>query len=185
MERLNRLAETDGDWSDSAEGFVLDMRIAGQSIGGNRRGEDGVRRDPVSLILLLSWACASHPEATEGVPFPSQETSQVGGCVATNGSPAYSIITGAELQRTRATNLYDAIRRIRPAYFGSRGPHSIYNEGGALVVVMNRHVIGDLEELRTMGVAGLACVRRLPAAELALITGITATEGAVELVHGR
>jgi hypothetical protein len=39
------------------------------------------------------------------------------------------------------------------------------------VVIANRHIIGGIDELRSMDVTGLACVRRLPAAEVTLITG--------------
>jgi hypothetical protein len=79
--------------------------------------------------------------------------------------------------------LYDAIRRLRPAYFGTRGPSSISPAPGeAIVVIANRHVIGGVDELRSMDGAGLVCIRRLSAAEVALLTGTSGLGSGIELV---
>jgi hypothetical protein len=88
------------------------------------------------------------------------------------------------LQWTRAANLYDAIRRLRPAYFEIRGPASIYHEPAApVVVIVNRHVIGKVDELRSMDVTDLACVRRLSAADVSLMTGAVSSAIGIELIH--
>jgi hypothetical protein len=108
----------------------------------------------------------------------------VTGCGGAPGSGTNTVITAAELQHTRASNLYDAIRRLRPDYFTIRGLSSVYLEPvEAIVVIANRHIIGGIDELRSMDVTGLACVRRLPAAEVTLITGTLGTAAGIELVH--
>jgi hypothetical protein len=111
-------------------------------------------------------------------------TSTGGACQVVNGAASSSVITREELQATRAADLYEAIRRLRPAYFDSRGPSSIYNDpGDPIVVISNRHVIGGVDELRGMDPAGLACIRRLSAAEVSLLTGTAAWSIGIELVY--
>jgi hypothetical protein len=85
----------------------------------------------------------------------------------------------------RAQSLYDAIRRLRPGYFESRGPSSIYNASeDPIVVIANGHVIGGVDELHDMDANGLACIRRLSAAEVTLLTGATGRNEGIELVRG-
>jgi hypothetical protein len=142
-----------------------------------------VRRDIVILCLVLGAACAGHSATLPPAPEMSASTDPATGCSAANGAPTSSVITRDELQGTGAANVYEAIRRIRPAYFDSRGPSSIYNDpGGPIVVIANRHVIGGVDELREMDTAGLVCVRRLPAAEVSLLTGTAARSDGIELV---
>jgi hypothetical protein len=142
-----------------------------------------VRRDFVILCLLLGAACARHSARVPPAPEMSGSTDPGTGCPAANGASSSSIITGEQLQDTRAANLYEAIRRLRPAYFDSRGPSSIYNDpGDPIVVIANRHVIGGVDELRGMDTAGLVCVRRLSSAEVSLLTGTTAWSDGIELV---
>jgi hypothetical protein len=142
-----------------------------------------VRRDSVILCFLLGAACARHSAGVRPAPEMSAGTDSATGCMAANGASSSSVITGEELQETRAANLYEAIRRLRPAYFDSRGPSSIYNDpGDPMMVIANRHVIGGVDELRGMDTAGLVCVRRLSAAEVSLLTGRTAWSDGIELV---
>ena len=113
----------------------------------------------------------------------TEAAATVSECPPAGSFATQSVISSRELQGTRAANLYDAIRRLRPAYFTVRGPESIYNQPEmGMVVIVNRHVIGAVDELESMGVSGLACVRRLSAADVALITGTTALDGGIELV---
>jgi hypothetical protein len=148
-------------------------------------GRAHVNRDLVIVVGLLSMACAGHSTASlPEAPMISETISPVTGCAAPAGSSTYSVITAAELQWTRASNLYDAIRRLRPAYFESRGPSSIYNEPAAdIVVIVNRHVIGGVDELRSMDMTDLVCVRRISAADVSLITGTMSSAVGIELVH--
>jgi hypothetical protein len=53
----------------------------------------------------------------------------------------------------------------------------------AVVVILNRRVVRGLEELRTMQGFALVSVRRLSAAEVAIMTGTNAPAGGIELVY--
>jgi hypothetical protein len=144
-----------------------------------------VRRELVIVVVVLFSACAT--QRTPSTPqSPSGETAgRVTGCAAARSGRS-SVIMAAELRRTGASNLYDAIRQLRPAFFTARGPTSINNEPAeAMVVIVNRRVIGGLDELRSMGVTDLVCVRRLAAADVYLITGTSPPNGGIELVRGR
>jgi hypothetical protein len=145
-----------------------------------------VRRELTIAIVLLSSACVRRWAAsTPGVPSASGAAGPMTGCAPAVSSIS-SVIMGEEFGRTGASNLYDAIRRLRPAYFATRGLTSIYNEPAVtIVVIANRQVIGGADELRIMGVTGLLCVRRLSAADVYQITGGSAPDGGVELVRGR
>ena len=52
-----------------------------------------------------------------------------------------------------------------------------------MVVIVNRHVIGGVDELRSMDATHLSCIRRLPAAEVTLITGRFGSSVGIELVY--
>jgi hypothetical protein len=137
----------------------------------------------ISVVLLLS-ACVRH--WAPGAPSALGPAGPATGCAAAAVSYTSSVIAAEEFGSTGAANLYDAIRQLRPAFFATRGLTSIYNEPHeSVVVVMNRHVIGDQDELRSMGTAGLLCVKRLTAADVYQITGTSAPDGGVELVRGR
>jgi hypothetical protein len=134
-------------------------------------------------MLLLCQNCAGQPYLPDA-PLASEIAGTVTACSAAAGSATSSVITAAELQQTRAANLYDIIRRLRPGYFSIRGPSSILNEpADAIVVIVNRHIIGGVDELRSMQAINLMCVRRLPAAEVSLITGTLGWADGIELVH--
>ena len=138
----------------------------------------------IILVFAVLWvACERHPGSIPPAPELAESIEPLAGCRAANGAATSSVIGAGELQGTRASNLYDAIRRLRPAYFDSRGPSSIYNDpGDPIVVIANRHVIGGVDELRAMEVNGLVCVRRLSAAEVALLTGRSGWSDGIELV---
>lgn len=146
-----------------------------------------MHRELVVFLVLLELACASH-SAVKLPPAPevAEWADPSSRCPVANGGAASSVIGAGELRSIRASNLYDAIRRLRPSYFDSRGPSSIYNDpGDPIVVIANRHVIGGVEELRAMDANGLACIRRLPAAEVSLLTGRSGWSDGIELVFSK
>jgi hypothetical protein len=143
-----------------------------------------VQRHLLTLALVLGSACAGQSAASlPEAPLIPPGLGQANTCAESNGSPTESVISAAELKRTRAPNLYDAIRRLRPAYLSGRGPQSIYHEPESLVVIVNRHVVGGVDELRSMEATGLVCVRRLPAAEVSLLTGTLGMAAGIELIY--
>jgi len=137
-----------------------------------------VRRILGIIIVVLTSGCA-------GQGAGAGPTRGAGAAGATAGYTTSPVIMAEELQGTRASNLYDAIRRLRPDYFQTRAPWAIYQEpAAAFVVIVNRQVIGGINELRHMGIDKFVCVRRLSPAEVLLISGMLAPDGGIELVNG-
>ena len=105
-----------------------------------------------------------------------------GAAVSTNPT----LITSAEIRRTGASNVYDALLQLRPAFLATRGAISFRNEPPLqFAVVIDRRVIGGLEELRAMEVTDVASVRRLTVAEVFQLTGVAVSAGGVEVKRGR
>ncbi|HEY9225583.1 MAG TPA: hypothetical protein VIP11_02975 [Gemmatimonadaceae bacterium] len=111
-------------------------------------------------------------------------------CVTTASRPETSatpmgMIDGAELRASGAPNVYEAINRLRPAFFTTRGGTSFINEPAVpIVVVVNRLVSGGVEQLRDLDARVVRSVRRITAAEVFMITGRSAPAGGVEVVLG-
>ena len=114
----------------------------------------------------------------------------IAGCA--RGAPGTSapanptLITSAEIRRTGASNVYDALLQLRPAFLATRGPISFQNEPQLrFAVVIDRRVIGGLEELRAMEVIDVASVRRLTAGEVFQLTGVAVSAGGLEVKRAR
>lgn len=139
-------------------------------------------RHALTTLVLVSAGCA--PASLPPAPPIGATAGVPAGCAPAGGASGSSVITAAELQRTRASNLYDAVRRVRPGLFASRGPSSIYvGPPEAIVVIVNRHVIGGLDELRDMDATHLSCIRRLTAADVSALTGTFGSTVGIELVY--
>jgi hypothetical protein len=134
-------------------------------------------RQRLSILILLLYVAAAacyRPQGTETTrPFLPPASSA-------------STITAAEIDGTTASTLYDAIVQLRPGFFATRGSTSLLNEPEqAIVVIVNRRAIGGPSELRSIAVAITKSVKRLSAAEVFQITGLSAPAGGVEVVLGR
>ena len=126
------------------------------------------RRTVLCVALpMLALACALPPGGSSAAPAASP-----------------TLITSEELQATDQTNLYDAITRVRPAFFAIRGRISILHEPPSMVVIENRQVLGGLEQLRSIDARHVRGVRRLSAAEVYQMTGRSVSSGGVEVVFG-
>ncbi len=93
----------------------------------------------------------------------------------TGGAPVShnrAVVTPAELVATKATNLYDALKQIRPEFFTPRGVSSIRLATPDLpTVYVDRNLLGDLESLRTIDVGIVREVRRLTPSEASIRVG--------------
>lgn len=61
-------------------------------------------------------------------------------------------LTREEIVSAGATNLYDAVQRLRPRWLEVRAPRSIVGMDTGVAVVVDRTYVGDQEELKRMGV---------------------------------
>lgn len=114
---------------------------------------------------------------------------QITACMAslprqqTTGRP--TVISAAELRASDATNVYDAIQRLRPAFFATRGATSFLAEPSQpIVVIVNQLVMGGVGELRHIESASVRSIRRLNAAEVYSLTGRSAPAGGIEVLFG-
>ena len=79
--------------------------------------------------------------------------------------------------------MYDAITRLRPTFFATRGSISLMNEPpSTIVVVVNRSIVGGVDELRGIETRAVRAVRRLSAADVFQLTGRSAPSGGIELI---
>ena len=132
----------------------------------------------LAIPVLLSLACTTARQVTAGAPATTRTAS------AASTNPTF--ISAAELQATGASNAYDAILQIRPAFFASRGGTSFINEPpDAIVVIVDRRATGGVSELRNLSTAIIKSIKRLSAAEVFNLTGRSAPAGGIEVVMGR
>jgi hypothetical protein len=96
-----------------------------------------------------------------------------------------TVISAEELRGSDASNVYDAIVRLRPAFFATRGSTSILAEPSEpIVVIINRSIRGGVNELRDIEASNVRSIRRLTAAEVFSITGRSAPSGGIEVLVG-
>ena len=127
----------------------------------------------ILFLLLSSSACwRSTPTGTTGVTPAA---------VSVAANP--SVITAAEIQRTSASNAYDAILQVRRSFLATRGSTSFINEPEQqILVIVNGRAIGGVDELRHMPTTNIKSIKRLTAAEAHSITGRSAPSGAIQVV---
>ncbi len=117
-------------------------------------------------LLVLGTGCASSAE--DG---PRRDT---------------TVLTAEEMADAGVTNLYEAVERLRPRWLQVRTRRSLAMEP-EVSVFHNRIYVGPAEQLRTMGLTGVARLRYmdgpLAAANLRLPTGV-AVEGAILVETG-
>jgi hypothetical protein len=121
------------------------------------------------------------------ISFPVFVLVAVAACtsVQTRPAPSSATLSAAELRSAGASNVYDAINRLRPHYFMSRGATSFLNEPARpIVVIVHRMIVGGVEQLRNIDPREVRAVRRLNAAQVYQLTGHSAPSGGVEIVMG-
>jgi hypothetical protein len=118
-----------------------------------------IRRSPLLLILAVVLA----------------------GC-STNGSGARAgrsdMITVADLQAANSTNLYDAVRTIRPNWLRARSPNSLQRQGQVQVYFDDTRV-GGVESLRSLPMQGIAYIRWFDPISASSRWGLDHEQGAI------
>ena len=99
-----------------------------------------IRRSPLLLLLVLVVAACS-ANAAGGRTTSRSDT-----------------ITVDDLRAANATNLYDAVRTIRPNWLRARSPNSIQNQGQVQVYFDDTR-IGGVDNLRSIPTQGIAYIR--------------------------
>lgn len=119
----------------------------------------------MASMVILTSACASGGASADGTDRPSTRR---------------DIITQAELIDIAATNAYDAILRLRPAWFRTRGQAG--TQGGGIKVYIDGVNAGDLERLRVMSIDRVREMRRISASDATTRWGTGHTSGAIEVI---
>jgi hypothetical protein len=110
------------------------------------------------------------------------------GCASARGhartTESRSKLTRAELAATNASNLYDAIAKLRPEWLTSRGPTSMTNASPTLAdVYMNGTMLGGIDYLRQVSVLEVSEVRFWEAGAASARFGLGHPRGVIELIR--
>jgi hypothetical protein len=96
-----------------------------------------------------------------------------------------NVITAPELSHSRATNAYDAIRRIRPELLRTRDPGSVvYFRANRPAVAVDNVIVGGIEVLQAMPLDTVARIEYVSAWKAAKLYGATFGNG-VMLIETR
>ena len=119
-----------------------------------------IQRSPLLLLLLLALA----------------------GACSTNGAGSRAsrsdTITVDDLRAANSTNLYDAVRTIRPNWLRARSPNSLQNQGYVQVYFDDTR-IGGVENLRNIPMQGIAYIRWFDPISASARWGLDHEQGAI------
>ena len=114
----------------------------------------------------------------------------VGGCASGGGEagatrPASGgryLILRAELEATNFTNVYDAVRRLRPTWLRTRGVTSTRDAAPVLAVFIDNVRSGGIERLESLSIDQVERVRYLSPTDATTRWGTNMTLGAIEVI---
>jgi len=96
-----------------------------------------------------------------------------------------TLITVEEIERNSATNAYDVIRSLRPAWLVPRSRSITNPEGGQVVVYVDGVRVGSPDELRNIPATQVKEARYLSAPDATTRFGTDHPSGAIEVVTQR
>ena len=124
----------------------------------------------LTASLPLAWACASSGGQ------PGRTTTRVD----------QYVITAEELATANASNLYDAIRQLRPQWLQGGAPTTFRSASEyPILVYMDRIRFGEPTMLRSVPVTLPLSVRWLSASEAQAEFGVGNLQGAIQVVTRR
>src|SRR5215204_5962711 len=119
-----------------------------------------IRRSPLLVLLLLALAAACSTNAA-GTRASRSDT-----------------ITVDDLRAANSTNLYDAVRTIRPNWLRARSPNSFQNQGQVQVYFDDTR-IGGVDNLRSIPTQGIAYIRWFDPISASSRWGLDHEQGAI------
>lgn len=110
-------------------------------------------------------------------------TACAGGMAGAGGGDR-DTITQEQLLDTGASDLYDAVRRLRPEWLTSRGPRSMVQDGSPALasVYMSGSHLGDVEALRDIRPENVQSLRYFDAGTASARFGMGHPRGVIEVV---
>jgi hypothetical protein len=130
-----------------------------------------VRAAVLLISLPLAWACAS-----------------AGGSQTGQASAQHDpyVLTAAELATSNASNLFDAIRQLRPRWLERLGPTTFSGQGEYSVMVYTDRIrLGAPDMLRQVPISLPQSVRYYSASEAQAEFGVGNLQGAIQIVTRR
>ena len=119
-----------------------------------------IRRSPLLVLLLLALVAACSTNAA-----------------GTRASRS-DMITVDDLRAANSTNLYDAVRTIRPNWLRARSPNSLQNQGQVQVYFDDTR-IGGVDNLRSIPTQGIAYLRWFDPISASSRWGLDHEQGAI------
>lgn len=117
-------------------------------------------------VLTLTLGCAN--AATQG----------------RSGQAASNTLTYEQLARTNSENLYEAITRLRPSWFTTRGPTSVTNSTpSAVSVFANGTLLGNADYLQQVRIVDVTEVKYWDAASASARFGMGHPRGVIEIIR--
>jgi hypothetical protein len=94
-----------------------------------------------------------------------------------------NVITKAEILDTHASNVWDAINRLRPNFLHYRGQTTLRGaDTGYPKVYLDRTLIGDINSLKTMNPNGIREIHYYNGPEASGRFGLDNVSGAIEVI---
>lgn len=122
-------------------------------------------RATLAGLLILTSACVV------GMSLPGQP------------GEARDFITRDEMIRANASTVYDAVQKLKPSWFTSRGPTSVTDPSPTMVsVFMNGNEVGDVSYLRGLRPDDVEEIRRYDAGEAGARFGMGHPRGVIEVI---
>jgi len=92
-------------------------------------------------------------------------------------------LTAQQMIHANAATLYEAVLKLRPRWFNSRGPRSLMDRSPTVAnVVVGGQVVGDIEYLRNLRPEDVAYLRYYDVGEAGVRFGMNNPRGVIEVV---
>jgi hypothetical protein len=129
-----------------------------------------VRAAIVVAVLPFAWACASAGSTA----------------ASSRPRPERNLITAEEIAGVSVSNLYDAVRLLRPQWMSTTNPSTfLIQSEGNIVVYMDRVRFGEPEQLRAFPPSLAVSVRFLNPSEATAEFGVGHLKGAIVVTTHR
>jgi hypothetical protein len=94
-----------------------------------------------------------------------------------------NVITKEEILGTNASNVYDAVSRLRPNFLTYHGQTTLRgSDTGYPRVYLNRMLFGDINSLKTMSPTGVREIRYYNGSDASSRFGLDNASGAIEII---
>lgn len=123
----------------------------------------GAVRRWMAAVLMMTVAAACGPASVQG-PAPRGNA---------------RLISAQEIEQTPASNVYELVQRLRPAWLQ---PRAAQGQGGSATVYLGSQALGGVERLRELSTANLAEIRYLPPVEATSRFGRNVPFGVIQVV---